>query len=134
MTIDDFRERFGFTERRAHLVDELEQELRKIADEGHEFTAVVFGSMVTNDKAVPGDIDLLLCVSQAYGSVPWSFRRDDVHIKGTRLMPNFSPVSGPGPRKACYDLPTMVANFNASTKNVEEDIVLMKEDCVEVTL
>lgn len=134
MTIDEFRERFGYTTRRADLTDQLEQELRKIAASGHEFTAAVFGSMVNGDKAEPGDVDLLLCVSQAFATRPWPFRHDDIHIKGTRLMANFDPVDGQGPIKACFDLPTLILNFNASTKNVGEDIVLREGNCVEVTL
>lgn len=134
MTIDEFRQRFGFTARRAQLTDELEQELRKIVAAGHQFTAAVFGSMVNDDKPQPGDVDLLLCVSQAYGTVAWSFRQDDVHIKGTRLMPNFDPATGLGPLKTCYDLPTMISKFNASTNNAGEDITLELENCVEVVL
>lgn len=135
MTLNEFRSEFGGTPRRDYLIDELEKELRAIVGAGHSFIAAVFGSMVKSErKESPGDIDILLCVAQDFGTAPWPLPRGDVSAKGSRRMPQFDPVSGYGPKPPCLSVPALIELFNASTGNVGEDITITIDDCVEVTL
>lgn len=135
MTLNEFRGEFGGTPRRDFLINELEQEMRAIVAAGHSFSAAVFGSMVSEErKESPGDIDVLLCVAAEFAAPKWEFRHDDLHVKGTFRMAQFDPEKGAGAKPACLTLSELVERFNASTRNLDEDIAITINDCVEVTL
>ena len=58
-TIDEIREKLGFSERRVELIDGLERYLNQWAESALVDFLVIDGSFVTS-KPEPGDIDILL--------------------------------------------------------------------------
>jgi hypothetical protein len=137
MKLVEFKDQFGATDRRGYLIDLLKDELDQIVAEGWLYTAFVFGSLVNSEKDEPGDIDVLLCISKPFGADFWRkiATSDDIHIKSCQLSPIFDPEARTAPPlRPCHGVTEMVQLFNESTENINEDIKISVDQCVEIRL
>ncbi len=137
MNLAEFEDRYGTTERRRYLIGLLENELNYIVAQGWLYRAFVFGSLVNSDRHEPGDIDVLLCISKPLGADRWHkvTASDDIYIKSVQLSPDSKPEAQMvPPLKPCHGVEKMVRLFNESTIETGENIEILTNECVELTL
>jgi hypothetical protein len=139
MDIGSFRIIYGTTPRRTSLIDLLEIELKAVIFQGWEFRALVYGSVVTYpEKQEPGDIDVLVSISQPLGAPRWQKidQSGDMHMLGSCLTSKFDSTD---PNSAirlrqCHEPSELVHQFNEHFNNMGEVISINPTDCVEVTI
>lgn len=128
-----FRKAYGGNERRTHLIDILVSELAAITARGWTYRAYVFGSFVKVPlKDVPGDIDVLLSISQPFGADRWyQLGPADIHIKHVAMQADFASPKTLKPGKTVRQ---MIELFNEACRQTNEDVRIDGDgsDLVEV--
>ncbi|KAB2684398.1 DUF6932 family protein [Brucella tritici] len=106
-----FVEEYGFNQRRIELIHMLQAELAVIASKGWAYRVYIFGSFIKEPlRAVPGDIDVLLSISQPFGAERWyQAGRADLHIK--HIVMSADP-STPATLRAGKTAQEMISVFN----------------------
>lgn len=137
LCMGDFMGRFGYSNHRRFLADQLFKEFRKIVEKGWAFRAYVYGSMVNSDKLCPGDVDLLLCISLPINE-SWTNRSSgkDLHIFSWQLRPSIVGIERGQDIDLvpCLTASEMVKIFNRELTLLNEGFQIAKEQCVEVAL
>ncbi|MGI2036323.1 DUF6932 family protein [Rhizobium panacihumi] len=115
-----FVDEYGFNHRRIELIHMLQAELAVIAAKGWTYRAYIFGSFVKEPlKAVPGDIDVLLSISQPFGAERWyQAGKADLHI--TQIVMSADP-STPATLRAGKTAQEMIAVFNEGCRLTWEE-------------
>ncbi|MGE8132828.1 DUF6932 family protein [Novosphingobium subterraneum] len=136
LTISEFDDRYGFTDRRRYLIAQLKADLDSIVAKGWLFRAVVYGSLVNSNKLEPGDIDVLLCISGMIEPQRWHQITDiaEIHIIACQLPIVCGSEVTARSLQSCHGLNKLVELFNEGVKKTNENIEISPEQCVEVTL